>query len=262
MKTLITLLLLLSLATLAQTRIIPFSTNPPAGGGGEPPASYVTDSLKLYFNDSTYVGTPANWTSIVNTYFIHSGAMPAKTDSGLVYDGTDYINQYPEYTGILDSMLSIEIVMQLADTTAEQNFVGVMNAAGTQMFIGVDGVGTGIFVAEAHKDGAKRDTVNIYSALVYEKMKHIVITYDGSLNTSGNALKLYLNGVLQVDIGNNYATSYMGSNRVAIGGDGGGSSPPAAGTVIRLVRFYNSVLTLTQVNTNLNSSSVQDKGIE
>ena len=56
MKTLITLLLLLSLATLAQTRIIPFSTNPTvAGGGGATPFATLDfeEGNPTDFDDST-----------------------------------------------------------------------------------------------------------------------------------------------------------------------------------------------------------------
>jgi len=70
MKTLITLLLLLSLATLAQTRIIPFSTNPTVaggGGGGGIPTIVYTDSVTNYswyvLGDSALV-TVYHWASI------------------------------------------------------------------------------------------------------------------------------------------------------------------------------------------------------
>ena len=76
MKTLITLLLLLSLATLAQTRIIPFSTNPTVAGGGGGP--------EILFTANAETG---DLTQLSSTY-TSGGATTIVATAGSKYAGT------------------------------------------------------------------------------------------------------------------------------------------------------------------------------
>ena len=220
--------------------------------GGEPPAAYVTDSLIAYWDDTSLSnGEVASWYDELDSLLASSfaGNNAVMTDTGLVrVDGDEYHRTGAPAMGI-DSAFTIEVVMQI-DTSAGGILAGVRINTPTTVYHCL-GTRVGHISARSNTTTAGNTLHEVYGTPVHGKMSHIVMTSDGA-----GTNKLYFDGVLQTMI-INYAGNSMDNAQFQIC-DGN----LAAGHVTRLVRFYNMELTLTQVNTNLNSSSVQDKGIE
>ena len=258
MKTLITLLLLLSLATLAQTRIIPFSTNPTVAGGGEPPTgdTFTTDSLAWYWNDNTLeIGLVNSWIDSIASSELQTwggsdtSKMPNMTASGLHFDGGDFMYKAGLTTDV-DSAISLELVLDLSDTTAYQVLIGVERIHRLTISI----INTTSDLYGRSYDGASSGFSEFDSTPVFG-LHHIICTWAGGADDP----KMYVDNVLLTDKGGSNGSNISGDRIVLGGSDDTGCIDCLAGSLIRLARVYWKALTADEVAANYNSNSVQSK---
>ena len=251
MKTLITLLLLLSLATLAQTRIIPFSTNPTVAGGG---GGYTTDQLTLaWIHTDHAAGLVDTLYDQIDNYpmsMVVAGERLNNTDSGMVFVNGDENMYHTDYPNLLDSAVTIEFVGKV-DTTftdTDQVLFGQRSAGLILFNIGINT--EGYFGASYYNtkwgtnDGRKQNYVGAHG------WHHFVATYDG-----GSTVVMYIDGVVATDLNDNLH-QIVSQARIQIGyGEG---VNPAPGTIFKYGAFYKKVLTQEEVTNNYNSATIQD----
>lgn len=227
-----------------------FTITTTAGGG----SSYLTDSLRLYYDDSDLSnGSISTWiahtgyTGDLGLWLSDTTDRAIMTSGGLVFDGTDwYYLTAP--SGIGDSQLSLEFVVEIQDTAANQVIGGFTNT-------GVKGLTLKLEDDRltANANNGTGYSMDVYSTPVFQTMSHIVVTW------SGGAVKpkIYINGVLAPEKGSSYLGAQLNHDIVALGGDD--ANYVVNGTIFRLFRLYELELTAQQVQDNYNSTSVQSK---
>lgn len=227
--------------------------------GGGTNSSHLTNNLVYYWDDTSGVdlgeidgGAGTNWwypivgDTVLRGFDVDN--FPLVTDSGVVADSNDFLYTPTNTHGItVGDSITLEMVIQLPDTSSNGLIFSIRDAANTVHAIGTqNGHLTGSTFA-----GAEFFTGTHFRTSFANRMLHIIYTFNG---TQGY---LYINGVLMTEH-EDYFGPYGSSNRIEIG-----QSTNINNLVYRLFRIYNNyVFDIADVDQNLNSPSVQAKGIE
>jgi hypothetical protein len=223
---------------------------------------YATDSLKYYWDDDDLAEDSSlvqNWvtnTSSPISLTLTQGTeseRPAATATGLTFDGGDNLAVSTPAALVIDSAMSVELVLYVADTTgADHQTVFSVKDGSDEIQIVLDAT-TGKLNGYARGQYSLADS-SWYSTPLYQAMKHVILTYDGY-----NLTEMYIDGVKQTKI-NRSSLGRADADAIQLGSyNTGEAQSVASGTKIRLIRFYAKALTQEEVTGNYNSTSVQGK---
>lgn len=249
MKTII--LIILSFITLnAQTRVIPFSSNP-AGAAPSLTPIYMWDDTTLSSGDVAN----DEWVDGVGSLpFTTAVGDPNKGTGGITFDGNDGLRRAaPTLTNPQD--YSIEMVIQIVDTLTQQTvFCWRYNTAADYAEIQIIGGTNGSIEFIFNETNTRR--LLLYGTNFINAMKHIVMTYDESANT----MVVYVNGSA-VTAANSYTTgaSHNNNDYLQTGSNSGVEYFFTNGTILRLVGVYDEVLTAQEVLDRYNSATIDVK---
>lgn len=230
-----------------------FTVTTVAGG-----SAFIMDSIKHFYEiDSLDAGSVTDWYDAVRNYratALDTAYRPIKTGDALMFDGTDFLRGTSAGGGTKFAFgtgpITLECVFGMPDTTNTALTYQTVVGANYPAYISI-----GFYVNRMSvmvHDGTNGYTFNDWST-PYVGTHYIAVAWDG---VGTNAPDVYLDGVLRTDIGNDDHEP-PGDDRIFIGGSSS-SSEVLAGSNIPLVVLRNLKLNSTQVNTNYNSTTIQD----
>ncbi len=247
MKTLIFTLLISTISLNAQDKSDSFSLIYLFSAGD---IVHVTGNLTHYWDDDDVSsGAVTSWVDQIASLDMAQGTeakQPTKGATGIVYDGGDYLlgNAFTVPTDI-----SLEMVIKFGDVTSFSMVFLVEDDAGVTY---VSFCSLSDIYRFRHKIDGSFQVDFGFSSVGLGDLIHVVFTSDGTTT------KMYINGVSKTTTGDTGVQPDI--VETAFGGrTSGGSAVPANGTIYRLVRVYDDVLTPDEVLQNYNSVSTQGK---
>lgn len=234
-----------------------FSASPPSSG-------VVTSGLVLYLDagdTNSYPGSGTTWTDLSgnsNNATLVSGS--SFSNGGIVFDGVDDYVSVTETANMTPSVFSFDVKVKVNSNTnttygAAYNYwqyilfrQNINNIVNFDAFALIYNESSGKFATYTHIPSYVM--LASVSSISLGTTYHVCVTYDTNL------IKLYINGVLDNNVAKGVGMNYNSGHTLKLGRTvpaGGGTWDSAFNGTIYKVKFYNKVLSASEVLQNYNA---------